>query len=552
MHNRFTSSPTPANAQPECSWQTTGDDPLIQERLIRSLAEQIGQGSGAQLVETHISWVLLLPDVAYKFKKALHLEFLDYSTLAARQFHCQEELRLNRRLAPDIYLGVVKLTGTRDEPEIDGQGPILDYAVKMRAFDQTALWDDRLRKGLLTAQDATSLAQLLAIFHRDATPASDTSLWGTTDAIVARTNTDLAAIAPLLDSSQDRRLLARVTTWHSVQQRRLRRVFMWRKSCGRIRECHGDLHCGNILTIGDQVLVFDCIEFNDSMRWIDVMHDFAFIWMDLQCRGRHDLAARLLTQYLQSSGDYGGLAVLPYYLTQRALVRCKVALLRARQLGSAGENDAANHAREEARQYLQFAATSVEPRDPALIITHGFSGSGKSTVCDSLIEPLGAVQIRSDVERKRIHGLAADASAHAPPGAGIYGATASDATYRCLSQLARHIIATGLPVLVDAAFLDRMRRNQFRDLARQLRVPFLILDVQVRTRSLRIRLLSRATVKRDVSDADLAVLTHQLSKQQSLLNDELGDVIALDNEGPIDRNRIGMLVKGALRRRVTR
>ncbi len=499
--------------------------PETQALLVHNLAAQLGaSGVPAQLFETHLSWVIVLPTLAFKIKKALHLPFVDYSTLAGRRFFCDEEIRLNRPLAPELYLGVVAIGGTPVQPLLDAPGPVLEYAVKMRAFDQAALWSHRLREEQLDSGEARQLARLLARFHRSAPCAAADTPWGSAQAVFAQTDADLVEVAALLGSGKD--LLAPISVWHERQQCRLAAPFQRRKAEGRIRECHGDLHCGNILTIDGRVQMFDAIEFDPGMRWIDVAQDLAFAWMDLQCGGRADLAARLLSDYLQLSGDDGALTVLPYYRIQRALVRCKVALHRA----AGGEADAAAGARDEAGRYLAFAASCCKaPGTPAMLIAHGFSGSGKSSVCEQLVEPLGALHIRSDIERKRLLGMDALERAGAAPGAGIYARDAGLATYRRLARIALRGLAAGLPVLVDATFLERRQRSRFRRLARRLAVPFGILSVQASPAVLTARVAARAHAGGDPSDADLPVLLRQYRSAEPLGADETDGVILIDN-----------------------
>lgn len=512
--------------QGQPGWLDRASDPAEQRQLVAALARQLG----GQLIETHVSWVLLLPEFAYKFKKALRLAFLDYATLRARRFFCMEEVRLNRRLAPHIYLGVARIDGTADAPLIDERDerdehparvPALEYAVKMRAFPQSAIWDQRLREGLLEPTEIDQMAGLLARFHRAAAPAPAETSWGGSAMVLARTRADLAEIGALLADAEQRRLLGALERWHEAQAAALAPVFERRKASGAVRECHGDLHCANLLTLENGVAAFDCIEFDDSMRWIDVLHDLAFAWMDLACRGRPDLAARLLNRYLQASGDYAGLPALPYYRIQRALVRCKVGLLR-----QGGE--------QAAQAYLALAAQGLPDRGAALIITHGLSGSGKSTVAAQLAEQLGAVQIRADVERKRLYGIDPFSSAAASPEAGIYDARASRATYRVLARLARHAMCAGFTAIIDATFLSAQQRARFRRRARLWGVPFLILDVQASTATLEARVAARAQARRDASDAGLSVLRHQLATGQPLTAAEAPHVLPVDNEVAFD------------------
>ncbi|KAB8050722.1 AAA family ATPase [Janthinobacterium sp. FT14W] len=491
-----------------------------------------------QLIETDISWILLTGDLAYKFKKAMRRDVLDYSSLAARRLACEEELRLNRRLAPELYLGVANIRGIRTRPSIDGDGPVLEVAVRMRRFAQSALWQARLDAGQLGAAEAKDLAVLLANFHAGALRSGRSSPWGGSTLVAARTMADLAGVEALLGDRRQHVLLLQVASWLTAQHQRLARVFARRKAEGWVRECHGDLHCGNILTLDGRVRVFDGIEFNAGLRWIDVAQDLAFIWMDLQCQGQGALAARLLNDYLERSGDYDSLAVLPYYRVQRALVRCKVALLRAAS-GKPGRIAALARA----SRYLAFAHACTAPGRPSLIITHGFSGSGKSWLCDALVEPLEAVRLRSDVERKRLHAKETVAAIPSLPGAGMYDRASNAATYRRLAQLARVGLAAGLAVLVDAAFLERERRLAFRRLARRGQAAFLLLQVGAPLDLLRARLVARARSGGDPSDADHAVLAYQMAyaDAQGVRGDEAADTVAVVNDAGFGSEAVAAL-----------
>lgn len=505
-----------------------------QRHLIATLKRTLEKDSGhpLQLIETHISWVLVGTDLAYKFKKALHFDFLDFSTLEARRFYCMEELRLNRRLAPAIYLDVVAISGSANQPVLDGSGAAIEYAVKMQAFDQHALWSWRLDNQLITPPEIDSLAQKIARFHLAIPSAPDDNAWGDPAGLRAISDDNFAVIRTLADTVESRRQLAELSAWLDHQHARLHQVFLHRRQAGFVRECHGDLHSNNILTWRERVEVFDCIEFNDSLRWIDVMNDLAFILMDLEFRGRPDLAARMLNRSLQESGDYEGLAVLRYYRVQRALVRSKVACLRAGQADAA----TAAAASDEARRYLTLAARSMQPGPAAIMITHGFSGSGKSVFSRALLELMGAVQIRSDLERKRMHGLAATDYAGAAPGDGIYAALSTESTYRRLLELARLIVTAGLPVIVDAAFLKKEQRDFFAALARELALPFIIFDLHADVGVLLARVVARQAEGIDPSDAGPEVLAQQLATADALSDDELARSLQVDTGAVLNQD----------------
>ena len=377
--------------------------PAPQRVLIASLVDLLErEGQSVRLFETHISWILVTEDIAYKFKKALRYEFLDFSTLSARHHYCMEELRLNRRFSPMLYLDVVCIAGTPEAPSIDGAGAPIEYGVKMCAFPQSALWSHRLAIHAITEAEVDALAGKVAQFHKDAAVAPGSSDIGSPEAIRRAADDNLGEIAEIV-APDSAKAIDDVMAWQAEQCQRLAGAFESRKTRGFIRECHADLHSANILTLRGEVCVFDCIEFNESLRWIDVIDDLSFASMDLAYRQRRDLAARLLNRYLELTGDYEGLGVLRFYRTQRALVRCKVALLRETQRcrGEQGSSEEIS----ESQRYLRCALESARQCSTLVVIMHGFSGSGKSTLARHLVALFDAVDLRSDVERKRMLGL---------------------------------------------------------------------------------------------------------------------------------------------------
>ncbi|MDC8756680.1 AAA family ATPase [Janthinobacterium fluminis] len=508
-----------------------------QENLIRLLVGALEQaGATVELIETHISWVLVAGAYAYKIKKAVRFDFLDFSTLDARRFFCLEEVRLNRRLAPALYLDVVTVRGSQAQPRFSGGGPPLEYAVRMRAFAQQALWSRRIEAGQLGADEVDQLAAVLESFHRRADVAPPTSHWGTPQVLQQVADDNLALLAALAGPDEAGGVGA-LRGWQAAQQARLRGTFLRRKADGRVRNCHGDLHCANIVTVDGRVEVFDCIEFSESLRWTDVMSDLAFVSMDLLARGLPALAARLLNGYLMRSGDYEGLAVLRYYQIEAAQVRWKVLRLREPRADGAAPS----------ARYRQFALQSMAPAPAALLILHGVSGSGKSTVAGALVELLGAVQVRADVERKRMQGLAPFGPAAAgEAAAGLYGPAATQASYARLRLLAAAIVRAGMPALVDATFLQRQQRQLFRTLADALGVPFFIIDLRAGEATLRARVAARARAGGDPSDADAAVLAHQLAHREPLSGDERALALSLDTGADWDAATLRALCRPVL------
>ena len=486
--------------------------------------------AGVRVLETHISWVLLTGEYAYKIKKPVDLGFLDFSSLELRRRYCEEELRLNRRLAPELYLDLVEIRGTPRAPRIGGDGPLLEYAVRMREFPQAALASRALAGGSFGAAEVDALAALIARFHAGAPRARPEDRFGSPAAVQAAALENFEQMLPLVKSAPEDRVLRELRRWTEREFAARSGALAARRHQGFVRECHGDLHLRNIVLLEARPVPFDCIEFNADLRWIDAMSEVAFLAMDLEDRGRRDLAWRFLGRYLEATGDYAGLAVLPFYLVYRALVRAKVHLLRSRQ-GGLRRPERARLARA-FEDYLRLAGRLAAPRQPALLLAHGLSGSGKTTFTQPLIEALGAVRVRSDLERKRAHGIAPLASSGSGVGKGLYSAVVNTATYRRLGELAQEALRAGFPVVVDGAFLKRAERDAFRAIAEQLEVPFLILDFHAPLEVLRARIELRLARADDASEADLAVLEHQIGAREPLTPAERAASFAVDATEP--------------------
>ncbi len=488
--------------------------------LIRSLGKAASYDhttDPVQDMETHISHVLLTGGFAYKIKKPLDLGFLDFSTLDKRLQACQEEVRLNRRLAPDYYLGVVPITGTPAAPHVNGVGTAFEYAVKMRQFPPHATLDRLDAEGRLTASQIETIAARVADFHlHDCAHAETDSAWGDPQHVWQPVAENFLQIAPLLSDPAARRQLESLQRWSEVEHARLTPLLAIRKRDGYIRECHGDLHLGNLAWVDERLLVFDCLEFNPALRWIDIVSDIAFCYMDLMQRNHADWAWLLLNTWLEKTGDHAGLALLRYYAVYRALVRAKVAVLRTGQTTGAEQQVAET----EARTLLQLAATLSQTLPLWLDITHGLSGSGKTTVSQARMQSPGAIRLRSDVERKRLAGLDAQAHSHSGVGQDLYAADATRRTYAHLARLAGELLDAGWPVLVDATFTARWQRDRLREQAQSRDVAFRILDCQVPLDILRERIVQRARAGRDASEAGLDVLQHQIDSEEALAEDE--------------------------------
>ena len=475
-----------------------------------------------EVIETHISWVLLAGEYAYKVKKPVKLPFLDFSTLAARCHFCEEELRLNRRTAPELYLDVLPIVQTANGPSLVGAGAPVDYAVRMRRFPADALADRMARAGTLGPEQVDAIAQTLARFHASLPAAAR---FGTAVQVSAPALGNFDQLAALPAAAGSRVDLARLHAWTTRECGRLVALFDARGGAGFVRECHGDLHLGNIAFIEDRPTLFDCIEFDPALRWIDVMSEIAFLVMDLRAHGLPALAWRALNACLEASGDYEGLAVLRFYLVYRAMVRAKIALLRA---------DVAAF-----RSHLVLAASLAAPGRAALVVMHGLSGSGKTTVSQALIERTGALRLRSDVERKRLHGLPASARSASALDAGLYDAASSERTYKRLADLAAAAVRSGYSVIVDAAFLRREERDRFRGLALRLEADFLMVSCEAPDAVLRARVTRRSVQAKDASEAGVPVLERQFASPQPFTTDEAAATVCV-NTGSEDGLRRGI------------
>ena len=503
-------------------------DRLIQAFTDRSVYEH--PTTEIAVLQTHISWVVLTGPYAYKIKKPVNLGFVDFSTLAQRHFFCQEELRLNRRLAPQLYLDVVAIYGTPERPRFHNGGVPIEYAVKMVQFSQETLLSHLVDAGQLQGSHIDHLAQEVSAFHARIATADPGSRFGTPEVIYQPVQETLQHLCDAIDDPVRQAHARELEAWCQRTFAARRPDFVARRRDGFVRECHGDMHLGNMILLDAAVVIFDCIEFNEDFRWIDVASDVAFLTMDLEDRGRPDLAHRFLNGYLEATGDYGLLVPLPFYLTYRAMVRARVAGIRLGQSDLSPEEAA--HARETFGTYLDLAQRYTRPSRPRLWITHGVSGSGKTHHTQPLVEATGAIRLRSDVERKRLFGLAPLERSSGRNDLALYAPEATQRTYEHLAQQAARVVEAGFTVIVDATFLKRAQRDAFRRLAAQLGVPFTILELRAPAETLRRRVVQRSTQGDDASEADLAVLHGQLAALEPLTAAEQVYAVTIDTEDP--------------------
>nr|WP_178116419.1 bifunctional aminoglycoside phosphotransferase/ATP-binding protein [Pseudomonas brassicae] len=470
-----------------------------------------------QVIETHISWVLLTGDYAYKIKKPMNFGFLDFTELSSRAHFCAEELRLNQRLTDGLYLEVLAITGSAEAPQLGGEGVAIEYALKMRQFPQQQMLSTLQANGELTAAHIDQMARQIARFHLDAPKVAVEHPLGTPDSVMAPVEQNFEQIRPFLSDKADLVQLDALQAWARSSFDRLHGLFEARKAQGFIRECHGDIHLGNATLIDGQVVIFDCIEFNEPFRLTDVYADTAFLAMDLEDRGLKSLARRFISQYLEITGDYAGLELLNFYKAYRALVRAKVALF-----SMPADADGVQRATtlRQYRNYANLAESYSAIPSRLLAITHGVSAVGKSHVAMRMVEALGAIRLRSDVERKRLFGEQTSQQAGQLQ-QGIYSGDASQKTYEHLHQLAGIVLRAGFPVVIDATYLKRAQRQAAAEVASATGVPFLILDCNAPDAVIASWLAQRQADHNDPSDATLEVVTAQQADRDPLSAEEL-------------------------------
>lgn len=488
-------------------------DPLVRRLLsAKAYPHPVDE---VQLVETHISWVFLTGRYVYKVKKPVDLGFLDFSCLEKRRHFCHEEVRLNRRFAQSLYLAAVPITGSAHDAVVAGEGEPTEWAVKLAQFDESLRLDSMLEAGRLSGEDGDRLAREIATVQEQLEIAGLDTPWGTPATIASTIGMNLDQLAEHRPDSVER--VQMLHHWVAAAIEAAAEVFHRRRAGGRVRQCHGDLHLANLVMHEGHFVAFDSIEFSDVLRWIDVASDVAFLTMDLESRGRGDLAAIVTSSWIEAAGDHEATAVLPLYRVYRAVVRSVIAAIRGSQQGA---DMAAAHA--ESDRYLALAEQLASPRAPVLYATCGVSGCGKTTLARQLVTSIAAIQLRSDVERKRLFGMGpTERPGSAAARASLYSDDATRQTYEHLARLAADMLRSGDNVVVDAACTTRWQRELIAQAARDAKTPLTWVAPQVPEAELLARVEARSSHGRDASDATTAILRNQLASFEPITSDEL-------------------------------
>ncbi|HXZ60066.1 MAG TPA: AAA family ATPase [Steroidobacteraceae bacterium] len=464
---------------------------------------------GVRLVETHISWVFLTGELAYKVKKPVCYPFVDLRPVERRAFFCSEELRLNRRFAPELYLRVCAVTLEGERARIDGQGEIIDHAVCMRQFRAADELGPLLASGELAPHALAGFGRELARLHAGLPCAGAAEPWGTAEnvrALLLRNLEECLQAAQRLGTAAAVRSLSGA---YAACIAAAEPALVRRRAGGRVRECHGDLHAGNVARYAGRLLAFDCIEFEPAFRWIDVAEEIGCLYMDLRTRGFVAHAQAFLGGYLLESGDYPACRLLHLYGAHRALVRAKVAALRA---ADASDPQTLAASRQEHGRYLEGARELLAARRPRLVLMCGLSGSAKTWLAERLAPALRAIHLRSDVERKRLGGLAAEQRSGSALGQGLYSAPMSAATYERLRECAAEALDGGLSVIVDATCQLREQRARLSSLGAECQAAVYVVFCHAPREVLEQRIGARQSEAADASEADRSVLALQQAR----------------------------------------
>ncbi|SRR5579883_272267 len=478
-----------------------------------------------QLIQTHISYVLLTGDFAYKVKKPVNFGFLDFSTLEKRKHFCEEELRLNQRGAAELYLEVLPVTLVAEQYHLGGVGDAVEYVLKMRQFPQQTLASTMFEEGKLNETHLEELGRVVAQYHAKTDTNDYIKSFGEVAQVRASIDENYEQTINYIGGPQKQEQFDETKAYTDRFFAERPELFKQRIQNNHIRECHGDLHLRNICLWQDKFMLFDCIEFNEPFRFVDVMYDVAFTVMDLEARHSKDLGNAFLNTYIEQTGDWEGLQLLPLYLSRQAYVRAKVTsfLLDDPSVPA----DVKEEASKTAADYYHQAWDYTKPRQGKLILMSGLSGSGKSTTARYLARKLGAIQIRSDAVRKHLAGI----SLWERGGDDLYTAEWNEKTYTRLLELGIKLAGFGFPVILDAKYDRQQLRQQAIAQAEKHKVPVEIIYCTAPVEVLRQRLQNRTG---DIADATADLLTSQLKQAEAFTEQEKQHVTILDTTQPLE------------------
>jgi len=462
--------------------------------------------TGFEIIQTHLSWVILTGHYAYKIKKPLNLGFQDFTTLALRQKYCELELTLNKKLAPNLYLDVLAITGSKEKPQIvQKSSNAIEYAIKMHQFSQEKLFINQIKSKALANDLLMDIANQMAVFHQNANVSPKHQNYGNPQQVFAPIQDNFIALGDLSPSRTYQSSLSQIEHWATQQFQLYIPLLKLRKQQGFIKACHGDCHLENIVLYENRPLIFDCIEFNEQLRWIDVINDLAFLIMDLERFHQFGAANILFNHYLEHTCDYQGALLCDFYKSYRAMVRAKISAI---QISQNNENSTLL-LEKNLKTFIDLAIGYTESTRPKLSITFGLSGSGKTFCTSKMLNDKQVIRLRSDAIRKHLF-------KQPHQNQDIYSAHATKIVYEKLAALTQQLLSNNFNVIIDATCLKKWQRELFYQLAKNIHCEFQILTFDCPIETLQQRIATRQTQKNDLSEANSKVLEWQISQLEPL------------------------------------
>jgi aminoglycoside phosphotransferase family enzyme/predicted kinase len=509
----------------------------MEQKYIKQLLKPSSYPDATQnveMVQTHISYLFLTDNYVYKIKKPVDYGFLNFTTLDRRRFYCEEEVRLNRRLCPDLYLGVMQIRESEQGISFQGNGKIVDYAVKMRRLPQDRMLAALLRKNAVDESDICRIAVTIAGFHNTAERTNEIDRYGDISVIRQNWDENFRQVADFVGKTLERCDLDLISEWVYGFIAQNPGLFSERVEGGHIRDCDGDIHAENIC-LEDKVYIFDCIEFNERFRYIDTAADIAFLLMDFDYHGKKSFSDLFVEEYMSLSGDTGMPEILDFYKIYRAFVRGKVESFRLSDPDMS--SDEKRSAVEKAGRHFRLARGYILRKKlaPSLVIFSGLMGTGKSTLAAELAFELGLEQVKSDTVRKQIAGIPATERCLANYNEGIYSADYSRKTYQRLLEAAKRALASGSSIVLDASFCKKEDREPFRLLAEKTGAGFFIINTTCPDKVVKDRLDSRILDEGEPSDGRWE-LYHRQKEEFEAIADYEGKRIAPDTSKPLQEN----------------
>ena len=496
--------------------------PIIQS-LLKSEGTP-GESGQVNLVQTQMSWILFAGNLVYKMKKPVDLGYVDYTTLEKRQYYCNREVELNRRLCPQSYLGVSTINLADGEYSIDGDGEVVDYAVKMKKLPQEKMLDYLLANNNPTADMLSQVAERVAAFHKKAETGPHIDPFGSIQAIRFNTEENFTQSIKYADKVVSRDTLDRIKDYTNRFLNNNSALFESRVKEGHIRDCHGDLHSSHIC-FTDELCIYDCIEFSDRFRYSDTAAEVAFLAMDIDHYGRADLSQVFIQRYLEMTRDSQVETLLNFYKCYRAMVRAKVNCFKLDD--PYVDSEEKQRSLLKAQQYFDLAE-SYTLQKPWLLVNVGLVGSGKSTLAKELARHMGIVVISSDIVRKTLAGIPPVESASQGMDTGVYSPDFSRLTYETMFNQAASWLKKGVSVILDATFVLALSRKTAYEIAMKYNAGFAFLEYTISDEEACRRINHRKLEPGNVSDGTTQVYFKMKSEFEPLDKTEAQQRVIID------------------------